>query len=137
VCIAPTFLTSTLHGGEWPSSRPVRSVLVEAVPVPIYRRLNGPQSWSGRYGEEKNLLSLPEIEPRFLGLRAHSRVAIPTELSVLESRPTNYKAQYILFPFLLFLCRRTRYFPQDILLNVVILAELMSVVCIMMFTSCI
>ena len=29
----------------------------------LNRRLGGPQSWSGRFGEEKNLLPLPGIEP--------------------------------------------------------------------------
>jgi hypothetical protein len=30
---------------------------------PLYRRLGGPQSRSGRYGEEKNSQPLPELEP--------------------------------------------------------------------------
>jgi hypothetical protein len=32
-------------------------------PVPIYRKLSGPQSRSGRGGEEKNSQSPPGIEP--------------------------------------------------------------------------
>jgi hypothetical protein len=32
------------------------------------RKLGGPQSPSGRCGEENNLSSIPEIEPRFLRL---------------------------------------------------------------------
>jgi hypothetical protein len=31
------------------------------------RRLGGPQSPSGRYGEKKNLWPLPAIEPHFVG----------------------------------------------------------------------
>jgi hypothetical protein len=38
------------------------------------RRLSGPQSQSGPYGEEKNLLTLPGIE-----IPAFQPVAIPTE----------------------------------------------------------
>jgi hypothetical protein len=29
---------------------------------PLHRRLDGPQSWSGPFGMEKNLLLLPEME---------------------------------------------------------------------------
>jgi hypothetical protein len=48
----------------------------------LYRRLGGPHSRSGRYGE-KNLLPLPGIEHRLLGCPTHSVVAIRTELSRL------------------------------------------------------
>jgi hypothetical protein len=37
---------------------------VKVHPVPLTRRLGGSQSWSGCCGVEKNLLLLPEIEPR-------------------------------------------------------------------------
>jgi hypothetical protein len=46
---------------------------------PPDRRLGGPQSRSGRYGEEKNLL--PGIKIRSLGPPDRSLVAKPTELS--------------------------------------------------------
>jgi hypothetical protein len=49
---------------------------------PLYRRLGGPQSRSGRYGEEKNLLPLPRIETRLLGRLG----AIPTELHISISK---------------------------------------------------
>jgi hypothetical protein len=45
----------------------------------LYRRLGGPQSPSTHYGEKKNPLPLPRIEPRFLVRPACSLVAIPTE----------------------------------------------------------
>jgi hypothetical protein len=51
---------------------------------PLYRRLGGPQSWSGRYVEEKNLLPLAGIQPRLLGCPVRSLVPIPTELSWLR-----------------------------------------------------
>jgi hypothetical protein len=40
----------------------------------------GPKSPSGHFGEEKNLLSLLEIETRFLGRPGRTLVTIPTEL---------------------------------------------------------
>jgi hypothetical protein len=42
------------------------------VPYPLYRRLDGPQIQSGRYGEEKNLLSPLGIKPLLLGHPAHN-----------------------------------------------------------------
>jgi hypothetical protein len=51
---------------------------------PLYRRLGGPQIWSGHYGEEKNLLFILGIEPRLLSHPAHSLVAIQTEVSVIS-----------------------------------------------------
>ena len=46
------------------------------------RRLGGLQIWSGRIDEEKNLVSLPWIEPRFLGCQARGLVTVPTTLSI-------------------------------------------------------
>jgi hypothetical protein len=44
------------------------SAIVTPRPLyPLNRRLGALQSYSGRFGEEKNILPLPEIEPRFLG----------------------------------------------------------------------
>jgi hypothetical protein len=83
--IAPPFLESALDGGEWSASRPYRFTPFETAPqYPLYRRLFGPQSRSGRYGEDKNLSSLPGLEPRLLGLPACSLFAIPNELSRLR-----------------------------------------------------
>jgi hypothetical protein len=50
---------------------------------PLERRLDGPQSRSGRGGEEKNSQPLPGIEPLNHHRRDRSPVAIPTELSRL------------------------------------------------------
>jgi hypothetical protein len=47
---------------------------------PVDRRLGGPQSRSGRGGEEKNSQSLPGFEPPFIQLAAQSYT---TELSWL------------------------------------------------------
>jgi hypothetical protein len=53
--IAPPFLTSTLDGGEWSASRPGSFIRREkAARYPLDRRLGGPQSRSGRRGEEKS-----------------------------------------------------------------------------------
>jgi hypothetical protein len=53
-------------------------------PVLIYRRLGGPQSRCGRYGEEKNLLPPPGIVPRLLGREARGLVVIPFDLYGLQ-----------------------------------------------------
>jgi hypothetical protein len=58
------FLTSALDGGEWSASRP-RSLYLQGK-SPWYqldRRLGGPQSRSGRGGEEKNSQPSPGVEP--------------------------------------------------------------------------
>jgi hypothetical protein len=78
--IAPPFLTPALDGSEWSTSRfgpftPGGNRLR----YPLYRRLGGPQSLSGRCGVQNNLLPLPGIEPK------PQPVAILTELSWLLS----------------------------------------------------
>jgi hypothetical protein len=53
----------------------------------LYRRLGGPQSQTGHYGEEKYLFPLLGIDPLFLGHPVFSLVSILTELShLLENR---------------------------------------------------
>jgi hypothetical protein len=81
--IALPFLTSEVDGGEWSASHPSRFTPRD----PLYRRLGGPHSPSGRWGEEKNLLSLPGIEPRLLSHPARSPSPIATELSRLSCPP--------------------------------------------------
>jgi hypothetical protein len=51
---------------------------------PLYR-MSGPQIRSGHFGWKKNLLPLPEIEPRFFGCPARNIVAVPIELSRLTT----------------------------------------------------
>jgi hypothetical protein len=55
-------LTSALDGGEWSASRLGRFTPRERAPG-THWRLSGPQSRSGRGGEEKNSQPSPEIEP--------------------------------------------------------------------------
>jgi hypothetical protein len=57
--------------------------------------LCGPQSLSGRYGEEKNPLSLTGIQLRFLGCPASSLDAIPTELAGSEGHLLHLHKDYI------------------------------------------
>jgi hypothetical protein len=52
----------------------------ESFRCPFCKRVCGPHRQSGHYKDEKNLLSLLEIEPRYLGRPARSLVAIPAEL---------------------------------------------------------
>jgi len=60
---AGPFLISALDGGEWSDSRSGRFILGKSPWYPLDRRLDGPQSCSGRGGEEKNSQPQPEIEP--------------------------------------------------------------------------
>jgi hypothetical protein len=64
-------LTSALDGSEWSSSRPGHFILWLE-----------PQSRYGWCSEERNLLALPGIEPRFNCWPARALVAISTELSL-------------------------------------------------------
>jgi hypothetical protein len=48
------------------------------------------ECYSERCGEEKNLLSLPGIEPQFITCMAHSLTAILTELSELYNWNFSY-----------------------------------------------
>jgi hypothetical protein len=49
-CILPTFITVELAGTEWP-----------ALCLHLFRRLDGPQDWSGSLREDGNLLSFQEF----------------------------------------------------------------------------
>jgi hypothetical protein len=62
------FLTSVEDGGEWSASCPCRFTSEKW--YPLDRRLGGPQSRSGRYGEEENPLHLSGIEPQAIAHRS-------------------------------------------------------------------
>jgi hypothetical protein len=52
-----SFLTSALEGGKWSASRPGSALPPEKEPrYPLYRRLGGPQSRTGR--RDKHLITL-------------------------------------------------------------------------------
>jgi len=58
-------LTSALDGGELSASRSDRFILEKKRPLhPFYRSLVGPQSHSGRGGDENKFIPLSEIEPQ-------------------------------------------------------------------------
>jgi hypothetical protein len=61
---------------------PAGLLLGKDSPAPMNRRLDGPQSRSGSYGDE-NLLPLLGTEQRFLCCQALSLVTVPTTLSRL------------------------------------------------------
>ena len=61
----------------------------------LNRRLRGLQSQSGWFGEEINLLCLPETQPQFLGHSAHTLVTTPTVVPWLLHR--NFPAIIYLF----------------------------------------
>jgi hypothetical protein len=58
------FLTWTLDGCEWSTSRPGRFTPLIELRYPLNRRLGGPQRRSWRFGEEKN--PLPGFEPNIV-----------------------------------------------------------------------
>jgi hypothetical protein len=68
----PPFLSSALGSDVWSFLPPVALPPSKGPQDPFDGRLDGLQSRSGRCGEQKNLLSLPGIEPRFLGSLANS-----------------------------------------------------------------
>ena len=69
--IAPLILNLGITGeGEWLSSHV--GLFTSGLRYPVNRSLGGPQSRSGRFGEEKNLLPVRGIEPRSLGRPALS-----------------------------------------------------------------
>jgi hypothetical protein len=41
-------MTAALEGGEWSAARPGRTLPPGKTRYPLYRRLGGPQDWSGR-----------------------------------------------------------------------------------------
>jgi hypothetical protein len=53
--MAPPFLISGLDGGEWLASSPGRFTRGKNHRYPLDRRMGGPQSRSGRRGEQKIL----------------------------------------------------------------------------------
>jgi len=60
---APCILNPTLNGGKWSVSRPGLCPKGNSPRCPLDKRLGGPQSQSGRGGEQKEMpsLQLPEI----------------------------------------------------------------------------
>lgn len=74
-CIVPRIL-KLYSAWRWVISLTSRSVWrrEEISLCPSNKRLDGSQSWSycGRFGEEKNLLTLPGIEPTILRLSTHT-----------------------------------------------------------------
>jgi hypothetical protein len=56
-------LTSVLDGGKWSTSHPGWFTPRKEPQYPLNMKLGGPQSWSGHYREEKNLLLLPQFKP--------------------------------------------------------------------------
>lgn len=72
------FLTSTIVGAEWSASHAGR-----VPPAEIASSTHWIGSWIGQFWKGKNILSLLEIETRFLGSPVRSLVTILTEPSRL------------------------------------------------------
>jgi hypothetical protein len=62
--IAPPYLTLALDGGSNQLNAPVAIHVIQRkiIQYPLDRRLRGPQSRYGCYGEDKKQLPLPEIQ---------------------------------------------------------------------------
>jgi len=58
-----SFLTSLVDGGECSTSASAALPPWGGEQCPLNRRLGGPQSQSGYFGEDKNILILPGTEP--------------------------------------------------------------------------
>jgi len=67
------FLTWALGGGEWPASGPGRFTAGNEHSDAMNKRMGGPQTWSGVFGEEKNVLPLPGFESLIFQSVAQSR----------------------------------------------------------------
>jgi hypothetical protein len=81
--------STTLDGGEWSASRPCRFIPGGNSPrYSLYTSLGGSQIRYGRYGDEKNPLPLPGLEPRILSRAVRSPGTILTELSRLHACST-------------------------------------------------
>jgi hypothetical protein len=75
-----------LDVGERLASRLTRFTLGEDPPNPLKKELNGPQSHSGHFGDERDMLPLPEIHPQYSrSFNTYPCSPAPTELfRVLE-----------------------------------------------------
>jgi hypothetical protein len=83
--IAPSFLTSTLYGGQWSASHPCCFT-----PKETAARTHCIEGWVDPKASlditEKSLFPLPGIEPRLLSLRPLSLAIISSELSISEHK---------------------------------------------------
>ena len=61
------------------------ALLLGKEPLVAFEYESGPESWSGCFGEEKNVLSLPGIEPQFFTCPARNVVSVLTTLLWLSS----------------------------------------------------
>jgi hypothetical protein len=88
-------------GDVWSASRPPWANSPRYL---LDGRPSGFQSQSGRYGEEKNLLPLLEIEPRILGRPARSLVVVPSKLpgsSFFQISRLNFWMHFSSLPYLI------------------------------------
>ena len=78
-------MTAALEGGEWSAACPGRTLPPGKTRCPFYRRLDGPQGWSGR---AENL-----VPTRILSRTVHSIVSRYTDWTTwpTHSRSTNVK----------------------------------------------
>jgi len=81
--VVPRTLNVVLE--EMSSSKPTALMAETEFPVPILQQAGGIQLQSEDFEEEKDLLSVPGIDPRYLTIPARNIVIAPTELPRLLS----------------------------------------------------
>jgi hypothetical protein len=97
------FFISALDTGERSVSRPGRFATGDRESrYPLHRVLGQNNSRSERSGEQKNVVTLPVIELRFLANAARNLVAIPTELFRLKSEARTVSLNTIHINFIFF-----------------------------------
>jgi len=84
-----------LDGDWWSNLHPETCPSEERTPMrcPLTRRLGGPESWSGRSGDKKNLLPLPGIEFQsaqslILANFLHLHITVNSKLQTIHSAHT-------------------------------------------------
>jgi len=79
-------MTAALEGGEWSAARPGRTLPPGKTRYTFYRRLGGPQGWSGRAENLVTGIQSWTVQPG-------SSVAIPTELP----GPPFYRIAFLIY----------------------------------------
>jgi len=103
-----SFLSPALYGTDWSAPRPDRFTCgVKSSLYPLNMRLGGPQSKSGSFQDERNLLPLPGNKTQLIP-PARTLITRPTELSRIPHPKSNYIITvYLFIPFLFSLDRNS------------------------------
>ena len=101
-------MTAALEGGEWSAARPGRTLPPGKTQYPFYRRLGGPQGWSGwvenlaPIGIRSQTVPARSQSLYRLSYRAHIAKSINTKHNELSSQkldnttPLHYVMHYVI-----------------------------------------